>query len=150
VLGYAKSLGPTYANFNVVTPYPGTEFFGQMKERIVDRDFSHYDVYTPVLKYEYLSIEQVKALHSKCFRHYYFRWPYLAQNAHLLFPSLARLGMGPSQRTMENADAAHPSPPRPKSGLEMHQKERILRADSPHHRPSTGSRGEPRGTDDNR
>jgi len=150
VLGYAKRLGPTYANFNVVTPYPGTEFFEEMKDRIADFDFSHYDVYTPVLRYEHLSIDQVAALHGKCFRHYYFRWPYLAENAHLIFPFLQRFGMGRAERTIENADAAHPSPPRPKSGLEKLQKTRLLRADGPHKRPSVGGRTEPKGTDENR
>ncbi len=144
VLDYAKTVGPTFANFNVVTPYPGTEFFEQVKDQIVDFNFSHYDVYTPVLQYEHLSLARVETLHGKCFRHYYFRLPYLAQNAHLLFPLLQRLGIGLARKTIEQADAAHPSPPRPKSGLETLQKKRMLRADGPHTRPSVGDRAEPK------
>ena len=34
VLRYAKAVGPTFANFNVVTPYPGTEFFEEIKSQI--------------------------------------------------------------------------------------------------------------------
>ena len=49
---------------------------------------------------------------------------------------------------MEHADAAHPSPPRPKSGLEMLQKQRILRADGPHNRPSIEDRDGPEATDE--
>ncbi|MBN1591244.1 MAG: radical SAM protein [Pirellulales bacterium] len=147
VLSYAKTVGPTFANFNVVTPYPGTEFFEQIKDQIVDFNFSHYDVYTPVLRYQNLSIEQVEALHAKCFRHYYFRWPYLTQNAHLLFPFLQRFGMGRAGTTVENADAAHQSPPRPKSGLETLQKKRMIRADGPHRRPSVEDRAGPKTLD---
>ena len=51
MLAYAKSVNPTYANFNIVTPYPGTEFFQQVKDEIADFDFTKYNVYTPVMKY---------------------------------------------------------------------------------------------------
>src|SRR5690606_1142949 len=43
VLRYAKQVNPTYANFNVVTPYPGTPFFAEVKEQIASHDFSRYD-----------------------------------------------------------------------------------------------------------
>jgi radical SAM superfamily enzyme YgiQ (UPF0313 family) len=94
VLDYAKSLGPTFANFNVVTPYPGTEFFEQSKDQIADSDFSRYTVYTPVLKYKHLTTAEVSALHAKCFRQYYFRRQYARDNARLLWPGLDWLGTG--------------------------------------------------------
>ena len=43
VLRYAKALGPTFANFNIVTPYPGTEFFEEIKSQIAD--FRHHEVH---------------------------------------------------------------------------------------------------------
>ena len=36
VRDYALLVNPTFANFNVVTPYPGTAFFEAMRERIGD------------------------------------------------------------------------------------------------------------------
>ncbi|NLE37952.1 MAG: hypothetical protein GX621_07995, partial [Pirellulaceae bacterium] len=150
VLDYAVLVGPTYANFNVVTPYPGTEFFGQIRDQIDDFNFSHYDVYTPVLKYENLSRDEVAALHAKCFRHYYFRWPYLRQNAHLLFPFLRRLGIGRDRAADRNADAAHATPPRPKGGLEKLQKKRMIRADGPHSRPTAGEPADPKVNEEER
>ena len=136
VLDYAKLVGPTFANFNVVTPYPGTEFYEQIKDRIEDFDFSHYDVYTPVLKYDSLSLERVAELHGKCFRHYYFRWPYLAANAHLLWPFLQRLGVGRPRPAKHHGDTAHSTPPKPKAIDEMDRfmQEKGLRKDGPHHR----------------
>jgi len=150
VLDYAVLVGPTYANFNVVTPYPGTEFFDHIRDQIDDFNFSHYDVYTPVLKYENLSREEVAALHAKCFRHYYFRWPYLRQNAHLLFPFLQRLGIGRDRAADRKADAAHSTPPRPKSGLEKLQKKRMIRADGPHSRPALGEAADPKTNEEER
>ena len=73
VLRYAKAVNPTFANFNVVTPYPGTEFYEQIKSQIATFDTSKYTVYTPVLKYRYLTSQQVSELHAKCFLSYFFR-----------------------------------------------------------------------------
>ena len=78
VLRYAVSLGPTFANFNVVTPYPGTAFFGQMRDRLGTFDYNRFNVYTPLLTYDHLTPQRVEELLGKCFQHYYFRWQYLA------------------------------------------------------------------------
>jgi len=94
VLHYARVLNPTVANFNVVTPYPGTEFFGKVKDQIAHFDFSKYNEYTPVMKYHHLTADQVAEYHSKCFTKYYFRSRWLKENAHLLWPVLQRFGIG--------------------------------------------------------
>ncbi|MBI2823703.1 MAG: radical SAM protein [Planctomycetia bacterium] len=94
VLHYAKAVNPTYANFNIVTPYPGTEFFAQVKDQIANFDFTKYTVYTPVMKYQHLTAEQVQYWHAKCFMRFFFRWEWLTSNAHVLWPSLRLLGVG--------------------------------------------------------
>ena len=93
VRDYAIALGPTFANFNVVTPYPGTAFFDEMRDRLGEIDYSRFSVYTPLLKYDHLTPERIEWLLAKCFRRYYFRWQYLRQNAALLWPVLRRLGL---------------------------------------------------------
>jgi radical SAM superfamily enzyme YgiQ (UPF0313 family) len=98
VLRYAMSLGPTFANFNVVTPYPGTAFFDAMRDRIETIDYNRFNVYTPLLKYDHLSPRQVEGLLGKCFQHYYFRWQYFKENAALLWPGLRGLGLGAEPR----------------------------------------------------
>lgn len=114
VLRYAKDVGPTFANFNIVTPYPGTEFFNQVRDQIEDFDFSRYSVYTPVMRYEHLTPQEVLALHAKCFTNYYFRWRYLRENAHLLWPLLTRLGLGRAAAdTSEPLAVAAAPPPAP-------------------------------------
>jgi radical SAM superfamily enzyme YgiQ (UPF0313 family) len=64
---YAQMLNPTFANFNVVTPYPGTEFFERMKDRIADFDYSRYTVYHPVLRYDHLTPGQLAWWHEMCY-----------------------------------------------------------------------------------
>ncbi|HYW81143.1 MAG TPA: radical SAM protein [Thermoguttaceae bacterium] len=134
VMRYARAVNPTFANFNIVTPYPGTEFFEQMKDRIADLDFSHYSMHMPVLKYEHLTTEQVAHLHAKCFSRFHFRWRYLLDNAHFLWPSLQWLGIGRGRTVASQAQPAHPGVPRPLSGLDLLQ-QKGLRQDSPHKQP---------------
>jgi hypothetical protein len=130
VLDYAKSLSPTFANFNVVTPYPGTKFFEQIKDQIADADFSRYTVYAPVLKYKHLTATEMAELHAKCFGQFYFRWPYLRDNAYLLWPSLGWLGIA-RKPAVPGAEAAQPGVPGPHGGLDV-LRCRGLRPDGPH------------------
>jgi radical SAM superfamily enzyme YgiQ (UPF0313 family) len=131
VRGYAVALRPTFANFNVLTPYPGTEFFAQTKEQIADFDFSRYTVYTPLLKYEHLTAEQVADFHRKCFHRFYFRWAYLRENAGLLWPALRRLGIGRTAKVAADADSPHPGVPKPRGGADLLQR-KGLRPDGAH------------------
>jgi radical SAM superfamily enzyme YgiQ (UPF0313 family) len=108
VLAYAREVNPTYANFNIVTPYPGTEFFEQIKDRIGDFDFGKYDVYQAVLKYEHLTPQRVMELHGWCFEKFYFRMGYLRANAHLLWPRLRRFGIGPAAADDSTRESALP------------------------------------------
>ena len=95
VRDYAARLSPTFANFNVVTPYPGTPMFEEVRERLDWADFSRFTVYTPVVQYEHLTAERIEWHVRKCFRRFYFRWEYLHRNARLLWPGLGRFAFGP-------------------------------------------------------
>ena len=119
VLRYAMSLGPTFANFNVVTPYPGTAFFDEMRDRLDTIDYSRFNVYTPLLKYEHLTPRQVEELLGKCFQHYYFRWQYLKENAALLWPGLRRLGLGAEPRHEVRQMTERPGTPKSPAELRV-------------------------------
>jgi radical SAM superfamily enzyme YgiQ (UPF0313 family) len=90
VLNYARKVNPTFANFNIVTPYPGTKFYDEIKDQVEDFDHSKYSVYQPVLKYKNLSSGEVQSLHSQCFSKFYFRSRYFKDNSRLLWPALNR------------------------------------------------------------
>lgn len=90
VLNYARAVNPTYANFNIVTPYPGTGFYNEVKNEIADHDYSKYSVYQPVMKYQNLTAAEVAELHGRCFEKYYFRARYVKENGLLLWPQLRR------------------------------------------------------------
>ena len=109
VARYAKQVNPFAANFNVCTPYPGTGFINEIQDLIASKDWSRYDVYTPNLKYEHLTTEEVVELHRECFRQYYFRWEYLRNNWAFLMPRLHAavstagrwLGVGKSSQPLQ-------------------------------------------------
>jgi anaerobic magnesium-protoporphyrin IX monomethyl ester cyclase len=90
VAEYAQRLNPTFANFNLVTPYPGTAYFAENRHRIVETDLGRYSSYSPVFKYDGLTPAKLTGLSALCFNHFYFRWEYLCKNAHLLYPALRR------------------------------------------------------------
>ncbi|MDZ7620548.1 MAG: B12-binding domain-containing radical SAM protein [Patescibacteria group bacterium] len=138
VLDYALELNPTFANFNVVTPYPGTPFFQQIRSQIADFDYSRYTVYTPVLKYDHLSRERVSWWVAKCFRRFYFRWSYATSNAAVLWPKLRLLGVGrePTPKAEPAPETAHSPVPKPLGArlpLSVLE-EKGLRCDAPHRR----------------
>jgi len=141
VLDYAKSLSPTFANFNVVTPYPGTEFFAQIKDQIAEFDFSRYTVYTPLLKYKHLAAAEMAELHAKCFEQFYFRWRYLRENAHLLWPSLQGFGIGRRPAVAPGVAGGQRGVSGPHGSPDILRR-RGLRPDGPHqpaHQPSRTS-----------
>ena len=90
VLDYARKVNPTFANFNIVTPYPGTAFYNEVKDDIADFDYRKYSVYQPVMKYKNLTAKQVQELHGQCFSKFYFRSRYFKDNGRLLWPELNR------------------------------------------------------------
>lgn len=128
VLDYALRVNPTFANFNIVTPYPGTPFFAEIRDRIDDFDYGKYNVYTPVLRYEHLSREQMEKWHATCFRRFYFRWAWLRDNAGSLWP---RWFAG-REAALSQADGpgGHEGVPQPMGRAALGR--RGLRRDEPH------------------
>ena len=57
-----------------------------------------------MLKYEHLTAARVAELHHWCARRFYFRWQYLRQNAHLLWPVLRKFGLGRERRSADHVE----------------------------------------------
>ncbi len=135
VFDHARILGPTFADFRIVTPYPGTRFARRVADRIGDLGFSRYTSHTPLIECEHISGEELQRLHAGCLTRYYFRWRYLLDNAALLWPVLGWMGNGRPESKKPAGDPAHDGPPRPMSGSELISRKKGLRQDSAHSRP---------------
>src|SRR6202162_5617989 len=54
-IDYATDLGSTFAQFKMLTPYPGTPMFKQIEPLLTARDWAKYDGYTPTFKHPNLT-----------------------------------------------------------------------------------------------
>lgn len=70
---YSIALDTSFANFTICTPIPGTKFFDEVKDKIFDQNFQHYDNITPVFKTNYLSASELIRYQEKAFFNFYFR-----------------------------------------------------------------------------
>jgi len=52
-LRFAKSLNPNTVSFTILTPYPGTELFEQVKDKIISFDWRKYDGLHSVIRLKY-------------------------------------------------------------------------------------------------
>ncbi len=110
VLNYARAINPTYANFNIVTPYPGTPFYESVKDQIAEKDLSKFSVYQPVMQYKNLTAAQVSQLHGDCFSKFYFRSRYLKDNATLLWPGIKRFMPSLANKSRPQGVSSQPEP----------------------------------------
>ncbi|HRU31993.1 MAG TPA: radical SAM protein [bacterium] len=70
---YAKELDPDIAQFSVLTPYPGTALFEEVKSKIMDRNWEMYEGGHNVFKLKYLSPVEVRWLIAKAYMSFYGR-----------------------------------------------------------------------------
>ena len=74
---YAKNLNTHTAQFFISTPFPGSEFYETVKDRLFTQDWEQFNSFTPVFKHKNLSVKQLLNLKEYAFVSYYFRLRYL-------------------------------------------------------------------------
>jgi hypothetical protein len=76
--------------FTVTTPYPGTQFFINVKDRIFDQDWEHFNGWTSVFSHPSIPPEQLHRLREFAYVSYHLRpryvWRFLQST--LLHPVL--------------------------------------------------------------
>jgi radical SAM superfamily enzyme YgiQ (UPF0313 family) len=70
---YSKRLNTHVAQFFVFTPFPGTEFYDSIKDRINEREWERFDCYTPVFRHNNLTSAEIMRLKEHAFVSYYYR-----------------------------------------------------------------------------
>lgn len=76
---YAIELEPTYAQFTVTTPFPGTELYKTVDQwGTMNQEFSSFNEWTPVfIPKGYKNKEEIQAMQAEAFRRFYFRPKYV-------------------------------------------------------------------------
>lgn len=79
----ARDINPTYAQFAIVTPYPGTRIYDEYKKDnlIVSNDWSKFN-YTgtqvePVVRSRHMTADELALAYKKALRSFYFRPGYM-------------------------------------------------------------------------
>ena len=77
-IDYATDLGSTFAQFKMLTPYPGTPMFKQIEPLLTETDWERFDGFTPTFKHPNLSNHELKFLLGAAYKRFYMRPSYLA------------------------------------------------------------------------
>jgi len=74
-LRFSIELNPDYAQFSLLTPYPGTEIYEELKEKglLLSEDYDEFTAVNPVLKNENLSSEELSSMLKECYLKFYLR-----------------------------------------------------------------------------
>jgi anaerobic magnesium-protoporphyrin IX monomethyl ester cyclase len=77
-IDYATDLGSTFAQFKILTPYPGTPMFRQLEPLLTETDWEKFDGYTPTFKHPHLTKRELQFLLGAAYTRFYMRPSYLA------------------------------------------------------------------------
>jgi radical SAM superfamily enzyme YgiQ (UPF0313 family) len=77
-IDYSTDLGSTFAQFKILTPYPGTPMFKQLEPLLVENDWEKFDGYTPTFRHPNLSDRELRFLLGAAYTRFYMRPSYLA------------------------------------------------------------------------
>jgi radical SAM superfamily enzyme YgiQ (UPF0313 family) len=85
-LAFAIDVKPHLVQFNVTTPYPGTEMFDWADRQgyIVTKEWDKYDLYNVVMKLPTVTPEEITEFYHKAFRKFYLRPRYLLEQTRYL------------------------------------------------------------------
>lgn len=76
-IDYALGLNTSFAQFTISTPYPGTQFFEDLKDRLLTNRWEDFDIYTPTFAHPNFTPADLTELKQKAYSLYYFRWKWL-------------------------------------------------------------------------
>ena len=77
-IDYAIDLGSTFAQFKILTPYPGTPMFRQLQPLLTEDDWEQFDGFTPTFRHPNLTGQELRFLLGAAYTRFYVRPSYLA------------------------------------------------------------------------
>lgn len=77
-IDYAVDLGSTFAQFKILTPYPGTPMFKQLQPLLTETDWQKFDGFTPTFRHPHLNERELRFLLGAAYTRFYMRPSYLA------------------------------------------------------------------------
>jgi radical SAM superfamily enzyme YgiQ (UPF0313 family) len=77
-IDYATDLGSTFAQFKMLTPYPGTPMFKQLEPLLTETNWEKFDGFTPTFTHPNLTERELRFLLGAAYKRFYMRPSYLA------------------------------------------------------------------------
>ncbi len=72
---FARDLKPEIAQFSILTPYPGTQLYNKVRDRIFAQDWSLYDGLHATIQTPNVDPERLERLLKKAYINFYFNLP---------------------------------------------------------------------------
>ena len=73
LIRFAVDLDSTFANFKILTPYPGTPQFKQLGSLVNDDDWEHFDGYTLNFRHPSLTPRRARLMLGMCYSRFFLR-----------------------------------------------------------------------------
>jgi anaerobic magnesium-protoporphyrin IX monomethyl ester cyclase len=70
---FAKRLDPRRAQISLLTPYPGTKLYEDMKDRLLTTDWSLYSGMNPTMQLDHVSPEELRRIQVEAYASFYGR-----------------------------------------------------------------------------
>jgi len=79
-IDYAIQLGSTFAQFKILTPYPGTPLWKQMQPLVYEQDWEQFDGFTPTFNHPNLTADELMFLLGAAYSRFYVRPTFFANH----------------------------------------------------------------------
>ncbi len=79
-IDHSIQLGSTFAQFKILTPYPGTPLWKQMGPLVYEQDWEKFDGFTPTFRHPNLTADELMFLLGAAFSRFYVRPTFLANH----------------------------------------------------------------------
>lgn len=70
-LSLAKHYNADFSHFLAIAPWPYSDLYPDVKEYIVEKDYAKYNLITPIIKPEKMTLEEVNQAIIDCYKEYY-------------------------------------------------------------------------------
>ncbi len=88
---FAKDLNPRKVQFSILTPYPGTKLYEDVKDRLLTDDWSEFTALTPVIELDNISQRQLNGRLIKAYASFYLRPRKGAENIRHIYRTIPGL-----------------------------------------------------------
>ena len=88
-IDYSIDLGSTFAQFKILTPYPGTPMWKQLEPLLTETNWEKFDGYSPTFKHPNLTAHELQYLLGAAYKRFYIRPSYLANWLKITNPCFA-------------------------------------------------------------